>query len=160
MLDMRLTIRTWMHAIGSSMGPGLGFESPEEIQAIEQNAQAAAGNAAAGNAPDGVPANRKRKLKDSLTSDVWNHFKRGDTQEDGSYLATCNYCGKEYPMGRQRSTSSLKHHITKGCKLIPRSRRFKPDALQRMLAAGSSSGIYLPLFCNFFIKLYINKCWH
>ncbi|KAJ4816564.1 Zinc finger BED domain-containing protein DAYSLEEPER [Rhynchospora pubera] len=118
------------------MGPGLNFETPEEIQRIEIDA------AAAEPQPQNVEQTRttkRKKVKENLKAAVWAHFKRGETQEDGSYTATCLYCGHIYPMGNQRGTGNMKHHIKRGCKKVPASKRQKPDALQKLLQAGKDA---------------------
>jgi hypothetical protein len=62
-------------------------------------------------------------------------------RDDGSYETICNYCGKCYKQENQISTSSLKHHIKKGCKKISWTKRHnKVDALQKMLQAGNTIG--------------------
>ncbi|KAJ1695545.1 hypothetical protein LUZ63_012243 [Rhynchospora breviuscula] len=130
------------------MGPGLNFETPEEIQRIVIEAD---GPPADGSPADGPPAEtpspqkttKKRKRKgpreDNHTSEVWAHFTRGPKDNDGSLDASCNYCGKKYKQGNQRSTSSLWHHFERGCHKVPRSKRVKPDALQRLLQAGKAT---------------------
>jgi BED zinc finger len=72
-----------------------------------------------------------KKRKQRVTySDVWKYFKKAQLGDDGSYEALYNYCGKCYKQGNQRSTSSLKHHIKKGCKKISwENRHEKVDAL-------------------------------
>ncbi|KAJ1688912.1 hypothetical protein LUZ63_013067 [Rhynchospora breviuscula] len=135
------------------MGPGLNFKTPEEIQriVIEADGPPADGSPADGPPADGPPAEtpspqkttKKRKRKgpreDNHTSEVWAHFTRGPKDDDGSLDASCNYCGKKYKQGNQRSTSSLWHHFERGCHKVPRSKRVKPDALQRLLQAGKAT---------------------
>jgi Ribonuclease G/E len=61
--------------------------------------------------------------------------------EDGSYEVVCNYCEKCYKQGNQRSTSSLKHHIMKGCKIISWAKRHsKVNVLHKMLQADNTIG--------------------
>ena len=118
-------------------------QSPEEIQRIEADDDD--GNVAPTPTPEveatpqpqsesQEPENKKRMR--GTYSQVWEHFTKGEVNEDGTYLASCKYCKKAYKMGNQRSTTSMKHHIMKGCKYIPSAKRHKPDALQRMLQAG------------------------
>jgi hypothetical protein len=58
-----------------------------------------------------------------------------------SYDAIYNYCGKCYKQGNQRNISSLKHHITKGCKKISWAvRHNKLDALHKMLQTDNTTG--------------------
>jgi hypothetical protein len=113
--------------------------TPEEIQKVQDDANAAD---AAANAADAHPSEpvRKRKCRDNMLSSVWDHFKKGDVQADGFYDATCLYCSKIYQMGNQKSTSSLRHHFQKGCRKVPASKRHKPDALQRMLQSANAQG--------------------
>ncbi|KAJ1689093.1 hypothetical protein LUZ63_013248 [Rhynchospora breviuscula] len=81
------------------MGAGLHMETPDEIQQIQNDAQAQSQPC-----PEGPEqTNNKRRTKETLKAAVWAHFKRGQVQEDGSYTATCNYCGHVYPMGNQRA---------------------------------------------------------
>jgi BED zinc finger len=94
------------------MGPGLNFETTEEIDMIQIDARAETQNP---NVPE--QPTKKRKCRERY-SDVWKHFKRGKIGDDDIYDAICNYCEKCYKQGNQRSTSSLKYHITKGCKKI------------------------------------------
>jgi BED zinc finger len=89
------------------MGPGLNLETSEEIDVPIEIRNP--------NVPE--EPTKKRKYRQTY-SDVWKHFKRGEMGDDGSYEAVCNYCGKYYKQGNQRSTSSLKYHIMKGCKKI------------------------------------------
>ncbi|KAJ3706952.1 hypothetical protein LUZ61_010657 [Rhynchospora tenuis] len=98
----------------------------EQVQSIVDDANAQG-------APQDAPVqnNKKRKLKRNVKSEVWKHFKKGTTQDDGSYDATCNYCGEVYPMGNSRGTGSLHHHIDKGCDKVPE--RHKRTRLQQML---------------------------
>ncbi|KAJ1690301.1 hypothetical protein LUZ63_014456 [Rhynchospora breviuscula] len=114
------------------MGAGLHMETPDEIQQIQNDAQAQSQSC-----PEGPEqTNNKRRTKETLKAAVWAHFKRGQVQEDGSYTATCNYCGHVYPMGNQRGTGNMRHHIKRGCKKMPSTKRHKPDALQKLLQAG------------------------
>jgi BED zinc finger len=94
------------------MGPGLNFETTEEIDMTQIDARAETQNP---NVPE--QPTKKRKCRERY-SDVWKHFKRGKIGDDDIYDAICNYCEKCYKQGNQRSTSSLKYHITKGCKKI------------------------------------------
>jgi len=117
------------------MGPELNLETPEKIDMIQIDARTETQNP---NVPE--QPTKKRKYREPY-SDVWKHFKRGEIGDDGSYDAICNYCGKYYKQGNQRSTSSLKHHITKGCKKISWTvRHNKIDALQKMLQANNTTG--------------------
>ncbi|KAJ1690624.1 hypothetical protein LUZ63_014779 [Rhynchospora breviuscula] len=122
------------------MGPGLNLETPEEIQRIIIDAD---GPQAETPSPQKTSKKRKRKRKgpreDNHTSEVWAHFTKGSKDDDGSFDASCNYCGKQYKQGNQRSTSSLWHHFKRGCKKVPRSKRVKPEAVQRLLQAGSAT---------------------
>ncbi|KAJ1695014.1 hypothetical protein LUZ63_011712 [Rhynchospora breviuscula] len=97
------------------MGPGLNFETPEEIQriVIEADGPPADGPPAETPSPQKTTKKRKRKgpREDNHTSEVWAHFTKGPKDDDGSLDASCNYCGKKYKQGNQRSTSSLWHHF-------------------------------------------------
>ncbi|KAJ3688631.1 hypothetical protein LUZ61_017795 [Rhynchospora tenuis] len=81
------------------MGAGLNFETPEEIQRIQIEADG-----------DGGTGTPNEPVADSA-------------QKSNS-----------------RSTSSLLHHARGGCKEMPRSKRMKPDALQRLLTLDSAEG--------------------
>jgi hypothetical protein len=109
------------------MGMGLNQETQDEIQRIQVDPNNDPKDGA--NAPESERPQKKRKTRTTLTSDVWKHLKKGHDQEDGSYDAICNYCRQVFKMGCQRSTSSLRHHITKSCKKIPHNIRHKPDAM-------------------------------
>ncbi|KAJ4776673.1 Zinc finger BED domain-containing protein DAYSLEEPER [Rhynchospora pubera] len=114
------------------MGPGLHMETPEEIEKIQNDARA---EPQAG--PEGPKkTTNKRRTKENLKAAVWAHFRKGEVQDDGSYTATCLYCGHVYPMGCQRGTGNMRHHIKRGCQKMPPSKRHKPDALQKLLQAG------------------------
>ncbi|KAJ4731091.1 hypothetical protein LUZ62_012288, partial [Rhynchospora pubera] len=128
------------------MGPGLNFETPEEIRRIELEADGRQADGPQADVPQGeTPApeeatKKKRKPREDIhTSDVWAHFKRGPKGADGFLTATCNYCGMKYKQGNRRSTSCLWHHFNKGCKEVPRSKRLKPDTLQKLLHAGKAT---------------------
>jgi BED zinc finger len=110
------------------MGPGLNLETSEEIDVPIEIRNP--------NVPE--EPTKKRKYRQTY-SDVWKHFKRGEMGDDGSYEAVCNYCGKYYKQGNQRSTSSLKYHIMKGCKKIGK-RHNKVDALHKILQPGNTIG--------------------
>jgi BED zinc finger len=117
------------------MGPELNLETPEEIDMIQIDARTETQNP---NVPE--QPTKKRKCREPY-SDVWKYFKRGKIEDDDSYDAICNYCEKCYKQGNKRSTSSLKYHITKGCKKIPWAvRHNKLDALQKILQAGNTTG--------------------
>ncbi|KAJ3696878.1 hypothetical protein LUZ61_000583 [Rhynchospora tenuis] len=118
------------------MGPGIDGETSEQIERIQADAPANEPAAAvAGDAPaTDVPSRKRQKKK---TSPWWAHFTEGEKAEDGSYTATCIYCGYVIIQGNQKGTSALKGHIKKGCKKIPREKRFKPDAMQYMLQAST-----------------------
>ncbi|KAJ3690389.1 hypothetical protein LUZ61_019553 [Rhynchospora tenuis] len=127
------------------MEPGMYGETAEDIQRIEA---AARGETSADATPVPPPtteepqqqASNKRKAKENLKAAVWAHFRRGETQDDGSYTATCLYCAKVYPMGNQRGTGNMRNHIQRGCEKIPPAKRHKPDALQKLLKAGQAEG--------------------
>ncbi|KAJ4819010.1 Zinc finger BED domain-containing protein DAYSLEEPER [Rhynchospora pubera] len=130
------------------MGPGLNFETPEQIQRImleadgpQADAPQADGPQVETPSPEKTIKKRKRKgpREDNHISEVWSHFTRGPKDDNGSLDATCNYCGKKYKQGNQRSTSSLWHHFERGCKKVPRSKRVKPDAMQTLLQAGKAT---------------------
>jgi BED zinc finger len=72
------------------MGPGLNFETPEEIDMIQIDASTKTLNPNAAEEPT-----KKRKYY-QIYYDVWKHFKRGEMREDDSYEVICNYCGKYY----------------------------------------------------------------
>ncbi|KAJ3684842.1 hypothetical protein LUZ61_014006 [Rhynchospora tenuis] len=136
------------------MGPGIDGETSEHIERIQSQARASNEPAAAGDAPADAPAtdvpSRKRQKK--KTSPWWAHFTEGEKTEDGSYTATCIYCGYVIIQGNQKGTSALKGHIKKGCKKIPREKRFKPDAMQYMLQASIEKGKdrgFMSLTCHF-----------
>ncbi|KAJ1694439.1 hypothetical protein LUZ63_011137 [Rhynchospora breviuscula] len=118
------------------MGAGLHMETPDEIQKIQNDAQAQSQPCPEGPEQTTEQTNNKRRTKETLKAAVWAHFKKGVVQEDGSYTATCNYCGHVYPMGNQRGTGNMRHHIKRGCKKMPSTKRHKPDALQKLLQAG------------------------
>lgn len=135
--------------------------TPDQIERIQQQADpGAVPTGAVPPAPDGpvpVGTQPKKRNREKMTSIYWKHFTKGIRRADNSYDATCIYCGKVYPMGKQKGTGSLRNHINKSCKKVPHTVRHKPDALQRMLQAGSSTGtILLLLFINF---LYILLLW-
>ncbi|KAJ3708862.1 hypothetical protein LUZ61_012567 [Rhynchospora tenuis] len=111
------------------MGAGLHMETPEEIQKIQDDAQGET-------QPCPEETINKRKTKETPKAPVWAHFKRGKVQDDGSYTATCIYCGRVYPMGNQRGTGNMRNHIRRGCKKMPPTKRHKADALQKLLQAG------------------------
>ncbi|KAJ4745940.1 Zinc finger BED domain-containing protein DAYSLEEPER [Rhynchospora pubera] len=124
--------------------------TPEEIQRIEVQARAADGDTQA-TADTQVPqtqapqtqvpeieTTKKRKRREKTTSKFWQYFTRGETREDGFYDATCKFCGHVYEMGNQRGTGSLMHHFKKSCEKVPKSLRKKPDALQKLLQAGTT----------------------
>jgi hypothetical protein len=70
---------------------------------------------------------------------------------DEFYDATCIYCGKIYQMSNSKSTGSLKNHAEKGCKKLSSLKKHKPDALQKLLQTGNTSGTILLVFsCNIF----------
>ncbi|KAJ4782471.1 Zinc finger BED domain-containing protein DAYSLEEPER [Rhynchospora pubera] len=121
------------------MRPGLELETPEEIQRIIIDAYGP--QQAKTPSPQKTSKKRKRKgpREDNHTSEVWAHFTRGPKDDGGSLDASCNYCGKKYKQGNQRSTSSLWHHFERGCDKVPRSKRVKPDAKQRLLQAGKAT---------------------
>lgn len=128
------------------MGPGLHLETQEEIERIQNagNDPHVTGNDPknAENDPENVEhVPNKRKTREKLKSVWWNHFAQGDVQADGSYDATCNYCGTVIKMGCQRGTSTMKNHIKKACKKVPWNLRHKPDAIQKLLQAGKDSGM-------------------
>ena len=75
-----------------------------------------------------------------MTSEAWQHFKKGEVQKDGSYPATCNYCGKVYPMGNSRSTTGMTNHWKRACKKIPLNKRYNPDPTQQILQTNASAG--------------------
>jgi BED zinc finger len=88
------------------MDPGLNLKTREEIQRIEidaSNDPQTASDIAPEPQLEKVP--KKRKTREKLNSKWWQYFTRGPTQEDGSYDATCNYCGAVIKMSCQRSTS-------------------------------------------------------
>ncbi|KAJ1697422.1 hypothetical protein LUZ63_005934 [Rhynchospora breviuscula] len=78
-----------------------------------------------------VEAPKKRKFRKNMKAEVWNHFTKGATRDDGSYDAVCKYCGIAYQMGNQRGTGSLRHHYHKACKKRPDKK--KSHKLQQML---------------------------
>ncbi|KAJ1703103.1 hypothetical protein LUZ63_002882 [Rhynchospora breviuscula] len=119
------------------MGPGLNFETPEEIDRIQAEAEAINDpqqqqDGAQAPACEEEEVNTKKRKTRKTTSEYWQYFTKGPTDEDGSYEAICKFCGTKYLQGQQRGTSSMKNHIEKCCKKFPRN---KPDALQKMLHA-------------------------
>ncbi|KAJ4793984.1 Zinc finger BED domain-containing protein DAYSLEEPER [Rhynchospora pubera] len=81
---------------------------------------------------EGAPqAPKKRKYNVNLKAEAWKHFIRGVTKEDGSYTATCKYCGIVYDMGNQKGTGSLRHHYLKSCQKKPT--RKNADKKQQLL---------------------------
>ncbi|KAJ1700792.1 hypothetical protein LUZ63_000571 [Rhynchospora breviuscula] len=123
------------------MGLGLHFETPDEIQRIQEQPDAPqeqpeqdGGKTPACDDEREIPKKRKSR---KTTSEVWKFFTRGPTQEDGSYEAICKFCGVKYLQGQQRGTSSMKNHIDKQCKKFPRNNH---DALQKMLQAAKTAG--------------------
>jgi hypothetical protein len=114
--------------------------TPEEIQRIEEGADAPVAVDGADAPVDGA---KKRKFREVLTAEAWQYFTQGIRKSNGMYDATCNYCGKVYRMGQRRGTGSLKHHYQGGCKKMPRSKRQKEnDPLQMLLKTGTK-GIFL-----------------
>jgi BED zinc finger len=122
-----------------SIGLRLNLDTSEVIQRIEIDASA--------EAPTIEQPIKKRKPRDTLTSPVWAHFKRGEILPNGSYTVTCTYCGRVYPMGNQKGTSNMKNHIKRGCKLVSPSKRHKPDVLQILLQVGSNTGQPTLTYC-------------
>ena len=134
------------------MGMGLGLESQEEIDRIAyQNptdpgfvgAGAPAADAPAADAPavEDETAGGKRKIGEVLTSDNWLHFTRGPILADlKSYYAFCQYCPKKYLVGKRRSTTSMQNHWEKGCKKIPRGKRYQLEPMQMLLKASKTKG--------------------
>ncbi|KAJ3687309.1 hypothetical protein LUZ61_016473 [Rhynchospora tenuis] len=118
---------------GSASEPDIELDVQAEEEYNYEQVQSIVDDANAQGAPQDAPVqnNKKRKLKRNVKSEVWKHFKKGTTQDDGSYDATCNYCGEVYPMGNSRGTGSLHHHIDKGCDKVPE--RHKRTRLQQML---------------------------
>ncbi|KAJ1690975.1 hypothetical protein LUZ63_015130 [Rhynchospora breviuscula] len=112
------------------MGAGLNLETPEEIERIQNEAQAKDSQ------PQPVEPTTNKKKGREVSAPVWAHFKKGEKQEDGSYTATCIYCGHVYDMGNQKGTGNMTNHIARGCKKVPPAKRRKRDALQKLLQAG------------------------
>ncbi|KAJ4758120.1 Zinc finger BED domain-containing protein DAYSLEEPER [Rhynchospora pubera] len=106
------------------MGIGLNFESREEIERIEQQADDnydpnKDGEKAPDAAEEGEGQENAKKRKTRQTyADIWKHFNKGPVQKDGSYLGICKYCGAKYLQGQQRGTSSMRNHINKSCKVL------------------------------------------
>ncbi|KAJ3700388.1 hypothetical protein LUZ61_004093 [Rhynchospora tenuis] len=110
----------------------------DQIERIVDGANAQHTEGANAEAKGGVQNTKKRKSRKNMTAEAWKHFIKGDDQEDGSYDATCKYCSEVFPMGNQRGTGSLNHHIKKGCEKIPS--RFKRTRLQQMLQVQTVAG--------------------
>ncbi|KAJ3686932.1 hypothetical protein LUZ61_016096 [Rhynchospora tenuis] len=126
------------------MEPGIDGETAEEIQRIQVDAD---GDGTPPSQPvdDGTTPTvgtnkRKRKGRVVKNSVVWKHFKSTEKDEDGDFMASCNYCGTEYLQGNSRSTSSLLHHMRGGCRKMPARSRAKPAAMQRLLQLASEQG--------------------
>ncbi|KAJ1688578.1 hypothetical protein LUZ63_019968 [Rhynchospora breviuscula] len=124
--------------------------TPEEIQRIQTEAIQADGGVPDGDTQDRpadtqvpetqVPqSTKKRKQREKMISKYWQYFTKGETREDGFYDAKCNFCGHIYDMGNGRGTGSLMHHFEKACKKVPKSMRQKPNALQKLLQAGTTT---------------------
>ncbi|KAJ1691751.1 hypothetical protein LUZ63_015906 [Rhynchospora breviuscula] len=118
--------------------------TPEEIQRIENEARQADGETQVPETqvpdPDPDPeSTKKRKKREKMTSKYWQYFTRGEPKEDGFYEAKCKFCGHIYDMGNGRGTGSLMHHFKKSCKKVPKSLRHKPNALQKLLQAGTTT---------------------
>ncbi|KAJ3697710.1 hypothetical protein LUZ61_001415 [Rhynchospora tenuis] len=109
------------------MEPGMHGETIEEVQQIVNDAEAGS--------PPTEQVIKKRKTKETKAA-VWAHFTKGEVLEDGSYTATCLYCGRVYPMGNQRGTGNMRNHIRRGCKKIPAAKRHNPIAFQKLLQIG------------------------
>ncbi|KAJ4820176.1 Zinc finger BED domain-containing protein DAYSLEEPER [Rhynchospora pubera] len=101
----------------------------EQMQRIMREGQGEGAPQAEG---EGAPqAPKKRKYNVNLKAEAWKHFIRGVTKEDGSYTATCKYCGIVYDMGNQKGTGSLRHHYLKSCQKKPT--RKNADKKQQLL---------------------------
>jgi len=92
-----------------------------------------------------------------MTSEAWKYFKKGPTEPNGFYDATCIYYGKVYQMGNSMNTSSLKHHAEKGCKKLPSLKKHKPNFLQRLLQTSNTSGTILHIFSFNFDGTYASQ---
>ena len=90
-----------------------------------------------------VPKAKQKRERDKMTSDVWEHFKKGKKQPDKSYTATCIYCGAVYKMGNSKSTTPLWHHFNRQCKKVPSSKRQKTDPMQKYLQVEAAGGNFL-----------------
>ncbi|KAJ1693550.1 hypothetical protein LUZ63_010248 [Rhynchospora breviuscula] len=126
--------------------------TPEEIQRVENEARQADGDTQVpqtqvpqtqipqteGPQPD-PESNKKRKKRERMTSKYWQYFIRGEPKEDDFYEAKCKFCGHIYDMGNGRGTGSLMHHFKKSCQKVPKAMRHKPNALQKMLQAGTTT---------------------
>ncbi|KAJ3684715.1 hypothetical protein LUZ61_013879 [Rhynchospora tenuis] len=66
----------------------------EQIASIQNEAQAEddAQDTPQNDAQDTPQSTRKRRYREVMTSEAWNHFTKGVVREDGSYDAVCNYC--------------------------------------------------------------------
>ncbi|KAJ3685744.1 hypothetical protein LUZ61_014908 [Rhynchospora tenuis] len=84
---------------------------------------------------EGQKESPKKRKRRKTRAAVWKHFKEGPEDEDGSFYATCIYCGTKYKQGQQRGTSSMRNHIDKGCKQFPKNLR---PAMQKLLQAGKT----------------------
>ncbi|KAJ3707053.1 hypothetical protein LUZ61_010758 [Rhynchospora tenuis] len=85
---------------------------------------------------EGQKESPKKRKRRKTRAAVWKHFKEGPEDEDGSFHATCIYCGTKYKQGQQRGTSSMRNHIDKGCKQF--SKNLRP-AMQKLLQAGGKT---------------------
>lgn len=134
------------------MGAGLHGETPEEIERIQAEAigtngtNGTQGPGEVATAPQGTGSKTKRRDREKMTSNVWQHFVKGKRMPDKSYTATCLYCKHVYMMGNSRGTGSMKNHVKRGCKKMPRSKRHKSDALQKLLKAGNAPGLIFNYF--------------
>ncbi|KAJ3708583.1 hypothetical protein LUZ61_012288 [Rhynchospora tenuis] len=87
--------------------PDLTNEQVQSIvdEANAQNEANAQGAPQEASAP--VQTTKKRRYRRNMTAEAWKHFSKGTTQDDGSYDATCNYCGEVFPMGNQRGENKV-----------------------------------------------------
>ena len=120
----------------------LFYSSMEEIEeelgrAEGEGVAPADANVAAPNG-EGEGSPKKKRTRETY-AEVWNDYNKGPVRPDGSYDATCKYCGKIYKMGNQKSTTSMKNHL-KSCKKAPKDKRQKVDPLQKYLVTGQDKG--------------------
>ncbi|KAJ1688097.1 hypothetical protein LUZ63_019487 [Rhynchospora breviuscula] len=94
------------------MGPGLNFESREEIERIENDARDGDGTPTP-NEPvaDSAATTKKRKSRTVKNSIVWEHFDSSEKDEDGFFTATCQPKPSVWEFDQKRSRKNLANMI-------------------------------------------------